>query len=132
MIGSSVSHPGARPPSLTSCSAVSRVDDVLGPWLPGRDPVGDQLRRFEGLRGGLLPRPWARESLAVRVPEPVPFDSALLESQVQLLARMFPHMGEREQANLLDKMGAQVRWATRRPGRCRELLGTVCYAVSTM
>lgn len=37
---------------------LNKQDAVLGPWIPGEDPLEDALQAFAGAPGGPCPHPW--------------------------------------------------------------------------
>lgn len=113
---------------------LDRSDDVLGPWFTGRDPMGDQLNRFKGQRGGMLPRPWNRESLTTRVTEPLAYEEHMLQTQIKLTAKIFPYLVEKEQFMWIDKFQSHVKTAARDKDRPRraDIMCSVAYALLSL
>lgn len=60
--------PGAPEALLSSCllDVLTKEDTPLGPWLPGRDALQDELTCYVGERGGPLPPPWHCAGAPVR------------------------------------------------------------------
>ena len=85
------------------CSCLMAQDAVLGPWPPGRDPLGDALAAFAGAPGGPTVLPWQAGLLystdpspgegspcleEPAFPQPQALGAALLAAQLRLLGSL--------------------------------------------
>ena len=134
---------------------LNRQDDVLGPWIPGRDPLEDALATFAGAPGGPLHHPWeaglpfsagylGTETAAAGalqrpyqpLPQPRSLTAALLEAQLTLLGSLLAVVSQANQLQILDVLntaanegaGPKSRRERPDPARRHTLVTCVCAA----
>ncbi|KAK9820084.1 hypothetical protein WJX72_005985 [[Myrmecia] bisecta] len=156
--GSSASaSPGAASAvaSSTLRQLLNKQDAVLGPWVPGRDPLEDALQAFAGAPGGPPHHPWEAglgfsagyvggdtmttggEQALVRnhapFPQPKSLGAALLEAQLVLLGNLLAVVSEANQLQILEVMtvaadGGPGKKKEKDPTKRNAIVTSVCSA----
>ncbi|GBG62555.1 hypothetical protein CBR_g31193 [Chara braunii] len=103
-------------------------DASLGPWVPGRDSLEDELRAFEGGSDALLPCIWEHDTPFF--PQALPQLISLVNSMLLCFGIVFAAQTEKNKLHLLDlmlncmKQGRKQSWRNANATNvCVSLLG---------
>eukprot|EP00897_Mesotaenium_endlicherianum_P002375 jgi/Mesen1/2165/ME000152S01259 len=126
--------PFRDPVSYVASSCLRKLlderDASLGPWVPGRDGLEDELRAFSGGSDGPLP-PVTQAASSV-FPQPKSQATALVDSMLLTFAAMFPAQAEKVKVHLLETVLTSLKGGKKQPWRapnalnaCVALLGSL-------
>ncbi|XP_038720133.1 protein SWEETIE isoform X2 [Tripterygium wilfordii] len=95
---------------------LDKRDSWLGPWIPGRDWLEDELRAFQGGKDGLMPCVWTNELSSF--PQPETINKTVVNQMLLCFGVMFASQDARGMLSLLGivenclKSGKKQPWRT--------------------